>query len=94
MPPYKINHVNKLHSLAKNFDRNVEEEMVEEPANVIYGDNMITPSLPNLSKEPATPLFDRQLENRRHTFSSPVADESSDNRQLILRLEVQLYLLF
>ena len=72
--------------------RKVGEEVVEEPAN-IFGDNIINPSLPKLSEKPATPLFDRQREKHRSTFPSPVAKDSSDNRQL-MRLQVHLYLLF
>ena len=74
--------MNELQSLANKFVRNVEE-MVKEPANVILGDIISTLSLPKLSKEPATLLFDMQPENRRRTFPYPVAEESSDNRQLI-----------
>ena len=51
VPPYKINHMNELHRLANKFVRIVEEEMVEEPANVIVGDNISTLSLPELSKK-------------------------------------------
>ena len=83
VPPLKINHVNEMQSLANKFVRNVEEEMVEEPANFIFSDNASPPSLHKLSRIPATPLFDRQPEKRRYTFPSAVEEESSDNRQLI-----------
>ena len=56
---------------------------MEKPANVTFGYNISTPSLPKLSKKPATPLFDRQPEKRRRTFPSPVSEETCDNRQLI-----------
>ena len=89
---YKINHMKELQSMANKFVRNVEEEMVE-PANVIFGDNMITPSLPRLYKKPAKPLFDRQPEKCRRTFPSAV-EVSSDTGSWYLRSQVQLYLLF
>ena len=50
-PPYKINHMNELQSLANKFVRNVEVERVEDPAHVTFGDNISTPSLPKLSQE-------------------------------------------
>ena len=64
--------------------------MVEEPANVVFGDNINTPSLPKLSKKSATPLFDRQPEERRRTFPSPIAKES-DNRLLIFEIASAFY---
>ena len=81
VPPYKINHMNELLSLANKFGRNVEK-MVEEPANIIFGDSISTPSPPKLSKKPAISLFARQPEKRRCIFPSPVAEESSDKWQL------------
>ena len=75
--------MNELQSLPNKFVRNVEEEMVEDSANVIFGDHTSTPSLPKLSKKKrATPLYDRQPEKRKRTFPSPAAEESSDNRQV------------
>ena len=58
---YKINHMNDLLSFANKCARNVGEEVVEEPSNIIFEDKMINPSLPKLSKKPGTPLSDRQL---------------------------------
>ena len=72
-----------MQCLATKVVRNIEEEIVWETVKIIFGDNMITLSLPKLSKKPATLLFDRQPEKRRRTFPSPVAGASSDNHQLI-----------
>ena len=75
--------MNDLQGLDNKFVRNVEEEKVAELAKVIFGDTIITSSLPKPSKKPATLLFDRQPQKRWPTFPSPVAEESSDNKQLV-----------
>ena len=64
--------------------------MVEEPANVIFVENISTPSRTKLSKKPATPLFERQPEKRTRTFLCPVTEESSDNRQLISEITIEI----
>ena len=57
VPPYKINHMKELQSLAEKFVRNVEEEMLEEPANVIFGDNISTTRVPKISKKTRNTSF-------------------------------------
>ena len=75
--------MNELQSLGNKFVPGGEEEVIEEPANSVFDDNMIIPSMPQLSKKHATPLYDKQTEKRWRIFHSPVAEEPSENWQLI-----------
>ena len=87
--------MNELQSLPNKFVRNVEEEMVEDSANVIFGDNISTPSLPKLSKKNAQHHF--MTGNQKNVSAlSPLLQQKSlpTTGRWHLRWQVQLYLLF